>query len=140
MPDIIVTTPKNCIALAAEEARECIEDGWGEYFRRFSGKCCPVSLKPGVRIFYVMDGYLRGFAEVNRIANIPRCIQCDVSGRWYQPGVYAWMPADTWQWIEPLVMRGFQGYRYLVPGCGVDPQAIRVVGGWLDPMPETEGE
>jgi hypothetical protein len=117
MRDIIVTTPKGEIANAAREAREA---------RRFK-KSVPRELAPGSRIFYVEDGYVRGFATVERVETSSRL--CTTTGREWGEGTYAFMRADSWQWIRPLKMTGFQGYRYDAP------PGVEIVGGWLDPKP-----
>jgi len=143
--DIIVTTPKSQIANAAQEAADCIADGGGEYFRRF-----PINQSPdiniGERVFYVEDGYIRGYAHASRVFQTPRCVQCDTTGRWWPPGFYVVMPADSWRWIKPIPMRGFQGFRYARPE-GTNPHQITHhtdpnlrawiidAGNWLDPKP-----
>jgi len=38
MRDIVVTTPKNKVVVAAEEARQCIQAGGGFYFRTFRNR------------------------------------------------------------------------------------------------------
>ena len=93
--DIIVTTPKSRMADAAREAAECIANEGGEYFRRFSRFQVP-KIDIGERVYYVEDGYIRGFAVVSRTADIPRRMQCDTTGRWYDPGFYVFMPAESW--------------------------------------------
>jgi len=57
--DLLVTTPKNRIKEAAEEAEAAKRDG-GYYFRRFATR--PKDYRVGDRVFYVMDGFLRGYA------------------------------------------------------------------------------
>ncbi len=124
MRDIVVTTPKTQMETAAQEARECIEAGEGCYFRTFPNR--PKDLQPGSRVFYVEDGYVRGYAVVAKM--ITGYIRCAVTGElWY--GHQALMSAASWKWIEPIPMKGFQGFRY----CSLD---FRVVGDWLDPRPE----
>jgi hypothetical protein len=129
--DIIVTTPKHEMENAAAEAQTCIDEGCGEYFRRFHLNYSP-KINIGERVFYVEDGYVRGFAIAHRVVNIPRRMQCDTTGRWYDYGFYIFMPADSWQWIEPVPMKGFQGFRYYATNFFV----YKIVGNWLDPKPE----
>ena len=143
--DIIVTTPKSQMANAAQEAADCIENGGGEYFRRFPINQVP-NINIGERVFYVEDGYIRGYARVSRMFNTPRYIQCDTTGRWWPPGFYLVMPADSWRWIQPIPMRGFQGFRYARPD-GTNPNQIAHpsdpgmrawiidAGDWLAPRP-----
>lgn len=141
--DIIVTTPKSQMLIAKQEAENCIADGGGEYFRRFPSHRAP-KINIGERVFYVEDGYIRGYAYASRVFQAPRYIQCDTTGRWWGPGFYVIMPADSWRWIRPIPMRGFQGYRYVCkaerPGgkkmlINSTPYRIVEVGGWRDPRP-----
>ena len=128
--DIIVTTPKSQMKIAAEEARQCIADGGGVYFRTFPVR--PRGLYPGTRIFYAEDGYIRGFAVVSEVYLGGKT--CETSGRTYGHGYNAVMPAWSWKWIRPIAMRGFQGYRYLPKELsGKGP--IVIVGDWKDPRP-----
>ena len=124
---ILVTTPKNQMDVAAQEARECIASGGGSYFRRFTRK--PQKLSEGTRIFYVEDGYVRGFATVSEAFDSDDGMGCETTGRAWPPGFYAVMPADSWEWIQPLPFKGFQGWRYF------DDSKVEIVGDWLDPKP-----
>ena len=144
--DIIVTTPKKEMASAAREAADCIRAGGGEYFRWFPMSCAP-SVKPGDRMYYVEDGFVRGFAVVSR-CGLSLANQCATTGRVWPPGYYVVMDATSWRWIRPIPMRGFQGLRYVKWGGGDDPRnnialgtggftgPIEIVGGWRDPKPE----
>ena len=124
--NIVVTTPKNQMALAAAEAQDCIDGGGGFYFRRFPEHSRP-QLGPADRVFYVEDGYVRGFGVVTSVKWKGGEV-CGTSGRLYSSGFYAYMEASSWKWIKPIPMKGFQGWRYF-------DQAVEVVGGWLDPRP-----
>ncbi len=128
-PAILVTTPKNQMGVAAQEARECIASGGGSYFRRFTRR--PRKLHEGTRIFYVEDGYVRGFATVSEVLDSDG-MECETTGRVWAPGFYAVMPAHSWTWIEPLSCKGFQGWRYF------DDSKVEIVGDWLDPKPRIE--
>jgi len=134
--DIIITTPKGEMANAAQEAEDCKRDGGGEYFRRFPVDRAPEVL-PGDRVYYVEDGFVRGFAVVARIHATASGQCCDTTGRRWPPGFYVFMDATTWKWIRPIPMKGFRGFRY----AGRKWRALCVVevGGWLDPKPEVEG-
>ena len=149
--DIIVTTPKSQMANAAQEAADCIENGGGEYFRRFPINQAP-NINIGERVFYVEDGYIRGYAHASRVFQTPRHVQCDTTGRWWPPGFYVVMPADSWRWIEPIPMRGFQGVRYASFSCGDATWETQLVvngwrvgrlidaGDWLTPRPAIDCE
>ena len=146
--DIIVTTPKREMANAAQEAEDCKRDGGGEYFRRFPVERAPEVL-PGDRVYYVEDGFVRGFAVVARIHATASGQCCDTTGRRWPPGFYVFMDATTWRWIRPLPMKGFQGFRYAKYGCSAGGDGnlhvngrnyeVCILGGWLDPRPEVEG-
>ena len=140
--DIIVTTPKSRMREAAEEAEDCKRAGGGEYFRRFSRR---PPVEPGDRVYYVEDGYVRGFAVVARL-EAHEGLRCQTTSREWPPGWYVFMDATTWRWIRPIPMKGFQGYRraegYLTrfpnnPLASVS--FVMVIGGWLDPKPSTGG-
>ena len=123
--DIIVTTPKNKMAVAEKEARGCIEAGEGFYFRTFRNT--PRYLGVGSHIFYVEDGFVRGFGVVSEIRN--GNMQCGTTGHDWGYGTHAVMQADSWKWVKPIPMKGFQGWRYF------DSKDFKVVGNWLDPKP-----
>jgi hypothetical protein len=145
MTDIIVTTPKSEMKNSAREASDAIAAGGGEYFRRFPIKHYPKLLTVGDRVYYVEDGYIRGFAVVSDIRNILSTIRCDTTGKPWRPGVYVFMQADSWQWVHPIIMRGFQGFRY----AGRPSEStmslsdkivvpVKIVGGWKDEKPLVE--
>ncbi len=124
--EIIVTTPKKQRDVAAREAQECILAGGGFYFRRFGNQ--PRKLHIGTRIFYVEEGYVRGFATVSEAFSSDG-MQCETTGRKWPRGFYAIMAANSWKWIRPLVYKGFQGWRYF------DGSEVKIVGDWLAPKP-----
>ncbi len=133
--DIIVTTPKSQMATAAQEAADCIAAGGGEYFRRFAQTQKP-DVGKGNRVYYVEDGYVRGFARCCRTGYMHCAIKCSTTGRRWPEGFYVFMNAKTWQWIEPIPMQGFQGFRYA--DKSLNYRDLRIVGGWRDPKPEVE--
>lgn len=128
--DIIVTTPKSQMSNAAQEAADCIANGGGYYFRRFN--LPGPDVKKGDNVFYVEDGYVRGFCVVDRVQHNQGMQRCETTGQMWGPGLYVFMRADSWRWIEPLPMRGFQGFRY----ANFRITAVQVVGGWKSPRPE----
>ena len=140
--DIIVTTPKSQMANAAQEAADCIENGGGEYFRRFHSTAGPQKLGYNDRVYYVEDGYVRGFAVVARSSLVGQGgMRCETTGRVWSQGLYVFMPADSWQWILPVPMKGFQGFRYVAPKSIGEHLYLaitraEIVGGWRDPKPD----
>lgn len=129
--DIIVTTPKSEMSNAAQEAEDTKRAGGGHYFRRFSHWQKP-NVEKGNRVYYVEDGYVRGFCEVSQ-TETRAPTSCTTTGREWPPGFYVFMDSKTWQWINPVPMRGFQGFRY----ANMNRDAwCQIVGGWLDPKPE----
>lgn len=127
--DIIVTTPKRQMAIAAHEAEQAKKHG-GYYFRRLSSR--PKNIQRNSRVFYVEDGYIRGFGIACRIDTLSEGEHCDATGRAWAPGVYVYMKADSWVWIDPIPMKGFQGFRH---AGGIK---FEVVGNWLDIKPEVK--
>lgn len=129
--DIIVATPKSEMANAAREAENCIRDGGGYYFRRFNGHPC--NLTVGEKIFYVENGFITGYATVQSCGWLNNGQVCQTTGKTYPAGWYAFMPAASWIWIKPIIMKGFQGYRRALIGLALQTP----VGGWKDPKPKT---
>lgn len=136
MSSIVITTPKGRAADAAAEAQDAQQHG-GEtrYFRRFGFGQVP-TCQPGDRVFYVENGFVRGFAIVDETTVERYGRECDTTGNWFDPGIYVWMRADSWQWIKPIPLQGFQEFRY-TDSDRVAGHAVEVVGGWRDPMPPT---
>jgi len=138
--DIIVTTPKSEMANAAREAADCIRNGGGWYFRRFNPSMSP-KVNRGDRVYYVQDGYVRGFAIVHNIkVVVGRPQRCDTTGTSWPPGFFVFMDSTTWQWITPIPMKGFQGFRYVHPRSlgerlAAQIQIAKLAGGWKDPRP-----
>lgn len=126
MADIIVTTPKGEMQNAADEAADVLEAGGGRYFRTF--RHSPPNICPGDRVFYVEDGFVRGFASVvETVAGGRR--RCDTTGREWGEGFHVIMDARSWKWIAPIPMVGFRGWRYWgrpVPAT---------IGDWRAPKP-----
>jgi len=134
--DIMVTTPKDRMEAAAREAEDCKQAGGGFYFRRLCGSCGHTPrIKSGDRVYYVEDGAVRGFCLLDRLEEKTVDMVCASNQTNYFPGVFAFMDARTWQWIEPIPMQGFRGWRYFPKEL-----APQVVGGWLDPRPGIESE
>lgn len=129
--DIIVTTPKNEMENAELEAKHCRDAGGGFYFRTFSKR--PKGLKFGSRVFYVEDGYIRGYCVVSKITEGE--MTCSTTNRKFGEGYHVMMKADSWTWINPIPMKGFQGWKTLPTDMELN---IEGVGGWLDPRPEVE--
>lgn len=143
MPDIIVTTPKRFLKEARAEAEHAktLFHATGErtqYFRSF-----PFSLLRwpdlfhGDRIYYVEDGWVRGFLVVDFAQEQVDGQTCGTHGVAWPAGYYAYLWADSWKWIVPLPMKGFQGWRW-AHRAGVVRESVKVAGDWLDPMPNPD--
>lgn len=129
--DILVTTPKGQMENAAKEAENVKKDGGGQYFR-YIGRNKPNNIQVGDKIFYVEDGYIRGFCTIQSFTRSPERT-CSTTGIRWQVGWYIFMDATTWWWIKPIKHKGFQGWRYL--NDIYREQSKIVVGSWLDPKP-----
>jgi hypothetical protein len=143
--DIIVTTPKSEMANAAQEAADARSNGGGEYFRRFHEAKAP-RLVEGDRVYYVEAGFVRGYCLV--IRTVSGAFTCETTGHRWGPGFYAFMDAESWRWIRPIPMTGFQGFRYVDPprlrgehktylGISTGLCLVLEEGGWLDPRPKS---
>ena len=129
---------------AAAEARKCIRDGGGIYFRRFQHR---PRVKPGDRVYYVEAGYVRGFCDVLAVELYSHVVSRRTTGRLFECGWYLMMDAATWKWIRPIPMKGFRAYRYAKGRLarhernrGPGMHVVRIVGGWRDLMPLVKGE
>ena len=132
--DIIVTTPKRETNNAVREAEVMkLDGGGGRYFRRLARK--PDRLFDGDRIFYVEDGFVRGFGVVDEVS-FANSVYCDITDRSYSSGWFVFYYAQAWHWIKPIPMGGFQGFRYTDNAAPFRTHAVEVIGGWLDPKPE----
>ena len=125
--DILVTTPRTAAKIAAAEAADCITGGGGFYFRTFRRR--PTRLAQGSRIYYVEDGFTRGYGVVYKV--FEGSMRCGTTGKDWGEGFHAVMPANSWTWIIPIPHPGFQGWRYFDGKGAVD------YGGWLLPKPQT---
>lgn len=127
--DIIVTTPKSEMVNAAKEAanaRDAIDSGTEVcYFRRFAHH--PPTLHKWDKVFYVEDGYIRGYAVVDRIEYKDEEV-CSTTGRTWSQALFAYMKADSWTWIKPIPLAGFRGWRKMLT-------PFEIVGDWKDPRP-----
>lgn len=155
--DIIVTTPKKQMENAAKEAAAAIAGEVKYYFRVFS--CDPIHVGAGDKVFYTENGYIRGYAVVH--SKYPcnsdgTAVKCDTTNQNWKGSWVIYMRCDSWKWIEPLKMKGFQGHRYIhdysvkitneadwsclkrecFNGSKVKTLKYKIVGGWLDPKPE----
>ena len=127
---IIVTTPKSEIENSKLEAEACLCNGGGYYFRTISKE--PKDIEPFKSfIYYVDDGYIRGRATIIGITGGSE--KCQETNREWgnNKSKIIWMQANTWEWIDPIPMKGFQGWRYF------DDKCVKVVGGWRDEKPST---
>ena len=127
--DIVVTTPKKERVNAEAEAEWAKAQGGGpgvHYFRRMGR--VPQELKPGDKVFYVEDGYVRGFCTLMGIDWGEQEAICEVTMRDWGNGAQLIMRADSWKWVKPIKMKGFQGFRYF-------DQPYEVVGDWKDKRP-----
>lgn len=128
MKHIIVTTPKSEMANSQREAEECLKSGSGYYFRSISKK--PKDIVVGEsKLYYVEDGYVRGYGVIIGISE-SNGKQCDVTDKIWNGKYFILTTASSWKWINPLPMKGFQGWRYF------DDKEVEVVGGWKDPKPD----
>ena len=133
--DMIVTTPKTRMAEAAKEAADAIADsGLSHYCLRFPLKHQP-QLAANDRIYYVEDGYVRGFAVVHWLGWQSEEEHSGDSGTPCRPGFSVYMKTNSWQWITPIPMKGFRGFRY-ARGYFLREQ-VQVIGNWRDPKPTT---
>lgn len=132
--DAIVTTPKNRMAESAREAalaqrwKDLNPDGDYWYWRDYKFK---PFVEPGDRVYYVEDGYVRGFCLVDHIDDHEYNADGQIVYR-------VLMDATSWKWIQPIPMIGFRGIRKMINQPHLMSE-VRVIAGWRDPRPELEG-
>jgi hypothetical protein len=139
MPDIIVTTPKSRMAEAAREAEEVKAAAGGWYYRDYRAPRIP-KVDVGDRVYYIEDGYIRGFAVVARVERI----RDRDTGKVLAARVM--MDARSWSWIKPIpvapweVVRSYMyagNFKLYSRGVGLARDRVNEIGGWLDPKPRT---
>jgi hypothetical protein len=79
-------------------------------------------VEAGGRCYMAHGGALRGWSEILGIEERGRHEVRDPAGGYWPPGIYV-VRSPRWHAIEPVPMRGFQGYRYL-PEANL-PEAAR---------------
>lgn len=126
--DIIVTTPKSQIENAAQEAKDALEGKVDYYFRNFDK--LPRNLQKGDHVFYVENGFITGFAVVYGFVETAGKVICQTTGKDWK-GCLVYMECNSWKWIKPIPMKGFQGFRYTPSDF-----EYTVVGDWKDPKPK----
>ena len=122
MKDIIITMPAHIV----ESVLANPEDYF--FFHR-AGRGRPKAHDVGGRVFFVWNGFVRGFGRTHSIRQLGQVVSLD--GRTFQPGWYLKIYPDTWHWITPIPMRGFQGFRY----SKLYEDQIEIVGTYLDKQP-----
>lgn len=129
MPDIIITTPKSMMREAAQEAEDAKRSGGGYYFRSLHSP--PRDLNEGDRVFYVEDGYIRGFCTVDHLSDSSFGGHiCQTTGRHWSGACFVFMRPNSWTWIRPIPKKGFQGWRYYTA-----PADLEILGDWMAPRP-----
>ena len=126
--DIVVTTPKSERVKAEAETEWAKAQGGGPgvvYFRSVSK--FPKDIAVGDKVFYVEDGYVRGYCTLAGLS-AGESGECQATGRDWGEGPQLVMRADSWKWVKPIPMKGFQGFRYF-------DQPYEVVGDWQDKRP-----
>lgn len=123
------------MAEAASEAEKIKAGGGGYYYRDYKSGRIP-DVRAGDRVYYVEDGYVRGFCLVERV----------VYGGNDERVARVYMDATTWKWIKPImvapreVVRSYmyaENFKLYAPlGHGLSRGDVEIVGGWLDPKPE----
>ena len=128
--DIVVTTPLSERVNAEAEAEWALAQGGGpnvHYFRRM-GRVPQNLMLNETKVFYVEDGYVRGFCTLWAVDWGEQPSVCAATMRDWGSGAQLVMRADSWKWIKPIPMKGFQGFRYF-------DQPYEVVGDWQDKRP-----
>lgn len=105
--DWISTLPKQIRWDAYEQELKAVLDGSQEMMYRV--RCCPKNIQEGDRWFVLWNGYVRGWMSVTGVVQIGQ-FQCTTTGKVWPPGWYI-KRSGQFHHIEPIPMKGFQGYR-----------------------------
>ena len=135
MKDILVTMPRGVVLGVLRMP----EDYY--WFFRTGGK--PRQHQAGGRVFFVYEGFVRGFGITHEIKRLGQQVSLEsigadgdratatIKARAFKPGWYLKIYPDSWQWITPIPMQGFQGFRYST----LHEDQVEVVGGFRDEQP-----
>lgn len=106
MPDIIITLPRSIPWGIIQKEFKAVENGLPDVIN-FKVPSFP-DIKPGERCFVLYDGFVRGYHLVHRLWEGQ--FQCDITGLPYK-GKFI-QRTGRFHRIDPIPMRGFQGFRY----------------------------
>ena len=122
MKDLVITMPEAVVrsVLAAPE---------DVFFFHRTGRGRPRWHEVHDRVFFVWSGFVRGYGRTHSIKRLGTTVSLD--GKRFKPGWYLKIYPDSWRWIEPIPMVGFQGFRY----SRFEEQDISVLGTWRDEQP-----
>ena len=123
MQDLVITMPEAV-------GRDVLASPDDRYFFHRTGRGRLKYHDVGGRVFFVFSGHLRGFGRTHAIRRLRRTVSLD--GKCFQPGWYLRIYPESWRWIVPLPMRGFQGFRY----SRFDEADVHIVGDFTDPQPD----
>lgn len=103
--DIIITVPKSIKWVNYEKELEVVKDG--DMIISFKVANKP-NCKVGDKCYVVYDGFIRGWMNIVGINE--NSFDCTTTGeRW--EGIFI-ERSGIFNYIEPIPMKGFQGYRY----------------------------
>lgn len=107
--DIIVTIPKKMLAQVEEEERqaEAARLRGEEIYYFWKLGQVPKHLNIGNRCYFVWDGAMRAY---HKVVGLAKDMTCQTTGTFY-PGLSVVLDPVIHE-IEPIPMKGFQGYRY----------------------------
>jgi len=109
--NIVITWPKTrALGSYLAELAKAEERGHVAYYRLSSRP----DVKEGDRCYHVHDGKVRGYLSVLGMTEFPLDGHApidNVTGKHFQPGIYV-ERHPHWFAINPVPMRGFQGFRY----------------------------
>lgn len=130
--DLILTWPRTRpLDSYVEEMKRAERLGQVVNFRVHNKPTLKVQGDDWERAWMVHDGKVRGYSHIVEIAErgigeVLR-VQSDPRGGYWPPGVYVVREAIFFQ-VEPIPMRGFQGFRYADPEVTFEWRQRRVFG------------
>lgn len=107
--DIIITTPKNEIETSDKELEYVKNNNDAYFFRIFKTK---PNVEIGDKVYEVENGYIVGYGIIFDLIKDENGLNeiCDTTGRKWEGKCM--IKYKDWNYIEPIQMKGFQGYRY----------------------------
>lgn len=109
MADWVITIPKSIKWDDYRRELTAVEND-PEAVMNFRVPHRPLQMQPGDRMFVAHDGFVRGWMTISDIVVRSAGFRCTTTDAWWPAGVYV-QRKGRFTYVDPIPMRGFQGYR-----------------------------